>query len=130
CMEVAPISISLLRLNPHNDRHGPLRDESASIQWLLENRTLHMRALARDLVQTKRLFEHPLVRKEGRHFVVFDGNRRTCCIKLLREPHLAPSEQWTDFFESLRFEGVDDTFSKLECEIESDLQVIDEKLFR
>lgn len=129
-MEIAPISISLLRLNPHNDRHGPLRDESASIQWLLENRTLHMRALARDLVKTKRLFEYPLVRQEGECFVVFDGNRRTCCIKLLHDPSLAPSEEWTGFFKSLHFDGLDAHFLKVDCEVEQDLQIIDEKLYR
>jgi len=129
-MELRPISVSLLRLNPHNDRHGPLRDESASIQWLLENRTLHMRALARDIVKTKRLYEYPLVRDDLESFIVFDGNRRTCCIKLLLNPALAPSQEWTDFFASLQFEGLDSAFSKIDCEVESDLQIIDEKLYR
>jgi predicted Mrr-cat superfamily restriction endonuclease len=45
-MEIAPIAILDLRLNPHNDRHGALRDEASAVHWLLENRTLHMRALA------------------------------------------------------------------------------------
>src|SRR6185437_14605020 len=97
-MNLERILIQNLRLNPFNDRHGPLRDEQASIQWLLENRTLHMRALAQDLASTKRLYERPLVRPEDGVFIVFDGNRRTCCIKLLVDPSLAPSERWQIFF--------------------------------
>ncbi len=107
-----------------------MRDESASIQWLLENRTAHMRALAKDLAESKRLYERPLVRKDGDIFVVFDGNRRTCCLKLLNNPSLAPSEEWTKFFISLKTDEVDQAFSAIDCEVEADLAVIDETLYR
>lgn len=129
-MEIAPITISELRLNPHNDRHGALRDEASAIHWLLENRTMHMRALATDLATTRRLYEHPLVQKDGDSYTVFDGNRRTCCVKLLLNPNLAPSERWKDFFSGFETEELQTAFSKIECEIESDLSIIDEKLFR
>lgn len=72
-MELLHLPVGKLRLNPHNDRHGPLRDETAAIYWLLENRANHMRALAADLAQSKRLFALPLVRHEQDDFVVFDG---------------------------------------------------------
>jgi hypothetical protein len=45
-----------------------------------------MQALAEDLAKTKRLFERPLVGPDGEQFIVFDGKRRACCIKLLAEP--------------------------------------------
>jgi len=101
-MQIAQIAIGRLRLNPHNDRHGALRDEAAAIQWLLENRSAHMRTLAKDMANTKRLYENPLVRMDADSFVVFDGNRRTCCIKLLLNPSLAPSEDWSEFFSGLK----------------------------
>lgn len=129
-MEIASIFVSDLRLNPHNDRHGPLRDEASSIHWLLENRNAHMRALAKDLAETRRLFERPLVQKEGTTYTVFDGNRRTCCIKLLLDPTLAPSERWKDFFAEFDQEEMGRIFSTIECEVESDLATIDEKLYR
>ena len=129
-MNLDDLELSQLRLNPYNDRHGPLRDEAASIQWLLENRTHHMRALSQDLAKTKRLFEHPLVHPDGRGFIVFDGNRRVCCIKLLVNPKLAPSDKWVDFFSGLTSPEVKDAFSKLECEVEADLEIIDETLLR
>lgn len=129
-MDIASIHVSDLRLNPENDRHGPLRDESSSIQWLLENRHAHMKALATDLAKTKRLFERPLVRKDDNTYTVFDGNRRTCCIKLLLNPALAPSEKWKEFFDEFDPSEMHGAFSTIECEVESDLSVIDETLFR
>jgi hypothetical protein len=130
-MEVKPIAVSLLRLNPDNDRHGSLRDETASIQWLLDRRGPHMRALTADIVKTKRLYERPLVQNETNgKYLVFDGNRRTCCIKLLLDPSLAPSEEWVDFFTSQRTDEIESLFREIECEIESNIDVIDETLFR
>jgi hypothetical protein len=129
-MNITNIQVSDLRLNPENDRHGPLRDESSSIQWLLENRNAHMKALAADLAKTKKLFERPLIRLDGDTYTVFDGNRRTCCIKLLLNPSLAPSDNWKTFFEEFNPSEMHEAFSTIECEVESDLSVIDEILFR
>jgi hypothetical protein len=129
-MEISPIELQRLALNPHNDRHGPLKDEASAIHWLLENRTSHMRSLAEDLAQAKHLYETPLVRGEGDRFIVFDGNRRVCCLKLLLNPKLAPSEKWTEFFSDLQSEEVINAFAKIDCEVEADLATIDEKLYR
>jgi hypothetical protein len=129
-MEIVSIAISRLKLNPFNDRHGPLRDEVSAIQWLLENRDNHMRQLASDLAKIKRLFEYPLVRQEVEDYIVFDGNRRICCIKLILNPKLAPIEKWVDFFSELGSSEVTAAFSEVECEVEPDLEVIDEKLYR
>lgn len=129
-MQIDAIELQHLKLNPHNDRHGSLRDEAAAIQWLLENRFAHMKALAKDLAETKKLYERPLVRQDGDVFVVFDGNRRTCCIKLLSNPALAPSEEWSKFFSDLKNDDVDAAYAKIECEVEPDLAIIDETLYR
>lgn len=129
-MNLEQIELSQLKLNPYNDRHGPLRDEAASIQWLLENRGPHMRALSQDLAKTKRLYERPLVRPEAKEFIVFDGNRRICCIKLLTDPKLSPSERWLNFFSELASSEAADAFSKVECEVEPNLEIIDETLLR
>jgi len=129
-MEIKEILVSELRVNRDNDRHGSLRDEASSIQWLLENRQAHMQALASDLAATKRLYERPLVRKEGDHYVVYDGNRRTSCIKMLLDPSQAPSEKWKDFFAEHDQDEMRKAFSRIECEVESDLAVIEETLYR
>jgi hypothetical protein len=129
-MQTEEISPDQLRLNPDNDRHGPLKDEASAIQWLLENRNSHMRALAEDLANTKRLYEPPLVRADNAKYVIFDGNRRMCCIKLLTDPALASSESWRTFFTDLASNEVTAAFKSITCEVEPDLAVIDEMLFR
>jgi hypothetical protein len=129
-MQIQVLRPDQLALNPDNDRHGPLKDEATAIQWLLENRNAHMRALAQDLASTRRLYEPPLVRSADAKYVVFDGNRRMCCIKLLIDPALAPSEGWKDFFTDLTSTELVEAFSSINCEVESDLAVIDEMLFR
>jgi hypothetical protein len=58
-MQIEVLKPDRLRLNPDNDRHGPLKDEASAIHWLLENRNSHMRALAEDLAISKRLYEAP-----------------------------------------------------------------------
>jgi hypothetical protein len=129
-MKIEVLKPDQLRLNPENDRHGPLKDEASAIQWLLEDRDSHMRALAEDLANTKRLYEPPLVRSNGAKYVVFDGNRRMCCIKLLIEPELAPSERWSNFFAELASREIVEAFSAITCEVEPNLAVIDEMLYR
>jgi hypothetical protein len=129
-MQIEVLKPDRLRLNPDNDRHGPLKDEASAIHWLLENRNSHMRALAEDLAISKRLYEAPLVRSDSGEYVVFDGNRRMCCIKLLIDPSLAPSERWKDFFTEIRSDELVEAFSTITCEVESDLAVIDEMLYR
>jgi hypothetical protein len=129
-MQIASFELSQLQLNPDNDRHGPLKDEASAIQWLLSYRIAHMRALAEDLAASKRLYEPPLIRADGTSRIVFDGNRRVCCLKLLLDPMLAPSESWNEFFSQLSTAEVIEAFSKIDCEIETDLATIDELLFR
>jgi hypothetical protein len=129
-MKTEVLTPGQLKLNPDNDRHGSLKDEGSAIQWLLENRNSHMRALAEDLANTKRLYEPPLVRFDGDRYVVFDGNRRMCCIKLFIDPALAPSERWKDFFTELGLTEIVEAFSRITCEVEPDLSVIDEMLYR
>ena len=129
-MQIEILKPDQLKLNPDNDRHGPLKDEASAIQWLLENRNSHMRALAEDLASTKRLYEPPLVRSDNGMYVVFDGNRRMCCIKLFVDPALAPSERWKNFFTELGSKELIDAYSTITCEVEADLAVIDEMLYR
>ncbi len=129
-MQIEVLTPDQLRLNPDNDRHGPLKDEGSAIQWLLENRNSHMRALAEDLANTKRLYEPPLVRFDSGKYVVFDGNRRMCCIKLFIDPSLAPSERWKALFTDMGSKELVESFSTITCEVEPDLAVIDEMLYR
>ena len=85
------LKLNSLIVNRANDRHGELENETAAIAWLFNNRERHMRNLARDIGDKGEIFEPPLVSPDGANFVVFDGNRRVACLKLLDNPRRAPS---------------------------------------
>jgi len=80
------LPLDSLAINRANDRHGELENEMAAIAWLFNNFELHMRNLAKDIVASAQVFEPPLVFPDGDKFVLFDGNRRMTCLKLLEKP--------------------------------------------
>ncbi|WP_123906206.1 hypothetical protein [Sphingorhabdus sp. YGSMI21] len=122
--------ISQLLVNPANDRHGELRDESAAIDELFRSHDVRMRALARDVVAESRIFDPPLVMLHDERYVVFDGNRRVTCMKLLREPDRAPTDELIQFFRQLRDQWDGRFPSRMACQVENDRETIDDILFR
>lgn len=124
------IPVSQLVVNRDNDRHGPMASEASAIAWLLANRAQHMRKLATDIVEQEQIFEPPLVRSEDQGFVVYDGNRRVTCLKLLLNPGLASTPEWQGFFQELSKQAGDSLPSVLECRVEEDIELIDEIVFR
>lgn len=129
-MQLTQIDLAALRVNRSNDRHGELDDEQTAINWLLSRHEAHMKNLARDIVSEKQVYEAPLVSKLRGKFVVFDGNRRVTCLKLLADPDRAPTETLRSFFrsEAMRFSG--DLPQSVLCQVESDRDIIDEILYR
>jgi hypothetical protein len=100
-MAVRGIPLADLLANRANDRHGELENETAAIAWLFNTREAHMRNLAKDIVAKGEIFELPLVSPEGAKFLVFDGNRRVTCLKLLDDPRRAPTTELQYFFKEL-----------------------------
>ncbi len=124
------LQLNSLIVNRANDRHGELENETAAIAWLFNNREQHMRNLARDIVEKGEIFEPPLVSPDGANFVVFDGNRRVTCLKLLVSPRKGPSIELQRFFQDLRTQWSGKFPDKVHCLIESDRDRIDDILFR
>ncbi|ABS63477.1 hypothetical protein Plav_1860 [Parvibaculum lavamentivorans DS-1] len=129
-MPYKELSLDSLIVNPANDRHGELENETAAIAQLFASQELHMRSLAKDLVAKGEVFEPPLVFPEGDKFVVADGNRRTTCLKLLAKPRRAPTVDLQQFFGDLRKQWVGDFPETIECRVESDRDRVDDILFR
>lgn len=80
------IPLKLLEVNPANDRHGDLGSEAAAVEWLLVNKTEKMKDLLLNIVKKNGIVEAPLVmkKKDDDKYIVYDGNRRVTCLKLLK----------------------------------------------
>jgi hypothetical protein len=125
-----PISLNVLTVNRANDRHGELENETAAIAWLFSNQEQHMRSLARDIVNEGKIFEPPLVGPEGDRYIVFDGNRRITCLKLLESSRRAPTVELQEYFAALRMRWQGPFLTTVECRVEDDRDQIDEILYR
>jgi len=129
-MLIEQIPIQSLIVNPANDRHGELADEITAIRWLLEKHEQHMRNLTRDIVSEGKLYELPLVGPKGDRFLVFDGNRRVTCLKMLTEPGRARTPELIAFFESENRRWAGLAKNEVTCQVEHKPDDIDEILFR
>lgn len=129
-MQFKNILISKLRVNAANDRHGSLKNESSAIAWLFNNKEQHMKSLAKDIAAKGVVFEPPLIVRRGEKYDVYDGNRRTTCLKLLQEPKNAPTVELQKFFGKLRDEWKGEFPKKIICRLETDPDRVDDILFR
>jgi len=129
-MSFRSLPLSALVVNSANDRHGELENETAAIGWLFSNRENHMRNLAKDIVAQEGVYDPPLVSPEGEKFIVFDGNRRITCLKLLASPKRAPTLELQRFFVELREKLTGAFPERITCQVENDRDRIDEILYR
>lgn len=129
-MSYRKLPLGELLVNRSNDRHGELENETAAIAWLFNSLGQHMKNLAKDIVKSGGLFEPPLVAEDSQGFVVFDGNRRVTCLKLLENPRRAPTIELQEEFVALRSQWKGDFPAEIECQVESDRDHIDDILFR
>lgn len=129
-MSIKTVKIADLVVNRANDRHGELENETAAIAWLFNARETHMRNLTKDIVEKGEIFEFPLVSPEGGKLVVFDGNRRVTCLKLLAHPSKAPNAELQEFFAEQRARWRGEFPENVQCQVETDRERIDEILFR
>ena len=129
-MAIRNILLNALEINRANDRHGELENETAAIAWLFNEREQHMKNLTRDIVKKGTMFELPLVFPANKKYVVFDGNRRVTCLKLLASPKRAPSSELQMFFAEQRKLWQGGFPNSLSCQVELDRDRIDEILFR
>lgn len=129
-MAYRKLSLVSLVVNPANDRHGELENETAAIAQLFASQEQHMRNLTKDLVTKGEVFEPPLVFPKDGRFIVADGNRRTTCLKLLASPRRAPTVELQQFFTDLRKQWPGKFPDKIECRVETDKDRIDDILYR
>lgn len=99
------VSLNKLHLDALNPRHDPLNDEDEIIAQLYKSE--QVLSLAKDIVAKGAL--SPLdrtgvVELDGNpgHYVVVEGNRRTCALKLLHDPQKAPDQDSRQAFQNWR----------------------------
>lgn len=129
-MPYQEIPLEDLLVNPANDRHGELENETAAIAELFRLRESHMKRLARDIQNEGKVYDPPLVFPENGRFVVFDGNRRVTCLKLVLRPDRAPSQELQAFFRELRDTWIGDIPVAISCQVEEDREAVDSIIFR
>jgi hypothetical protein len=98
------ISVDRIFLDLKNPRHDPFKSEAQVIDYLCRNE--HVYPLAKDMaaIGLNPLELFALIPLDGNskksasaRFVVAEGNRRLCAIKLLNDPDLAPAKFRKDF---------------------------------
>lgn len=129
-MQFRQLPLQSLVVHSANDRHGELENETAAIAWLFNNREQHMKNLAKDITAMGELYEAPLVSPKGKKFIVFDGNRRVTCLKILKDPQKAPNAELQTYFLGLRAKWEGEFPDLILCQVEPDRSRIDEILFR
>lgn len=128
------IALKDLEVNPANDRHGDLGSEAAAIEWLLVNKTDKMKDLLDDIIEKDGVvFEEPLVMKKPDEdkYVVYDGNRRVTCLKLLNG--LVPSDAKNPLLKKLEAIKANKNLTldtHVECRVETDINVVNDILER
>jgi len=89
-----------------------------------------MKNLASDITRQRAIYDPPLVFPSDGVFVVFDGNRRVTCLKLILEPTRAPTQDLQRYFQRLRDEWSEELPDEITCQVEDDRDVIDAILHR
>lgn len=98
------VPLARLHLDPENPRHDPIQDEDKIIGHLM--RKEKVQALAKSIVENGGI--SPLdaigvveMADNPGHFIVAEGNRRTCALKVLGDPKKAPSTTAQKYFQAL-----------------------------
>ncbi|MBB5770387.1 hypothetical protein HNP47_000356 [Brevundimonas vesicularis] len=124
------LEIRELLVNQANDRHGELGSEDLAIAELFRLHDAQMRNLAADIAEVGTIYDPPLVMPIDDHYIVFDGNRRITCLKLLLSPERAPTAELRDYFVRLAEEATVQISASVTCQIEHDRNLIDAILYR
>lgn len=127
--QVKTIDINNIIVNNENARHGKLDSEKDAILWLLSNNSSRLEALAKDIAKVGKLYERPLVKKENNKYIVYDGNRRVTCLKLLNNPDYIGNTTWSSFFETLKNNNTNIP-NEIECDVSDDIKYINELVER
>lgn len=101
------ISSKLIHLDPENPRHEPQTRDNEIISELCDD---HLVNLAIDIAKMGSLSPLEILgvtalENPAGHYVVVEGNRRTCALLLLSDPSRAPTRELREKFQEIANEG-------------------------
>lgn len=129
-MAYEELQVRVLLVNQANDRHGEVGSEDLAIAELFRLHDAQMRNLAADIAEVGSIYDPPLVMPTDERFVVFDGNRRITCLKILLDPQHAPTAEIRAHFTNLSENATRPIPTSLTCQVENDRNLIDAILYR
>ena len=129
-MAYEELEVGQLLVNQANDRHGEVGSEDLAIAELFRLHDTQMRVLAADIATVGAVYDAPLVMPSEDRYVVFDGNRRVTCLKLLADPARAPTAELRAHFARFAAAMTVAVPGRLVCQVEDDRNLIDSILFR
>lgn len=103
-LEIKTVSINRIHLDPENPRHESLPDQPSIIRHLINKE--YVRNLAKDISEAGSLSPlEPIAlikhEKSRSSYIVVEGNRRICSLKLLLDPEKAGTEADRRYFSGL-----------------------------
>lgn len=106
-MDILQIPLGNIILDLENPRHEPYQSQEEVIEYLCKNEYVY--ALARDIVTVginpldiMAVIPNPDAPENDPSYIIAEGNRRLCALKLLEDPQLAPSTERKNFKEISR----------------------------
>ncbi len=118
------IQLSSIRLDPENPRHDPITDERKIIEHLLKDEQVKNLASHIAKYGINPLEVPGVIKSDDKNYIVVEGNRRVCALKLLNDPELAPNSEKSYFERLLRNTG-SDIETRTPCYVFNDLQDAD-----
>lgn len=102
--KIEGVPLTRLHLDPENPRHDPIQDEDKIVAQLF--RVERVLALAKNIVKNGGISPLEVIgviemNDNPGHYVVAEGNRRACALKVLHDPRKAPTVTARNILEPL-----------------------------
>lgn len=128
-MRFIEVPLKDLTVNPENDRHGAVGSEQDAIAWLFQHEGPKMLTLAQDIAQQGQIYDAPLILKRENKNIVFDGNRRITCLKILAGLIPPPTKYRKKLDPLVKQTEISKTLL-ITCQIETSQKTVDEIVSR
>ncbi|MCK4386679.1 MAG: hypothetical protein KAV41_01175 [Candidatus Pacebacteria bacterium] len=102
----ANINYKFLVVNPENFRFDPVGNQEQAIDLMLEKKGIEIFNLAKHILENglDKAKDFRVLKKDKRHYLVLDGNRRSTALKCLHDTAIVKDKLLKDKFDSLQID--------------------------